>query len=264
MNRKESTIIVTIFANLMLVGLKYGLAALSGSLALRASAWHSVGDIFVSLFVLGGLFVSRREAGRRRGQISAIENVVALIVSGFIFYVAYGIFREVLLGGEQPNLRYLWPVTGAAQAHDRHHLFYRSLQRICGQRHQSATAGDRCGDPGPGRLRDHGICARPIAPARGLDPGPDPGRRDWQLRRPPARRAGDRLFGLRGGDAALAYLQPGRYISDPGRSPSGAIHRDSARSGPSTGTGKVAVTGFCQPANIRKWAIDCSPISYVL
>ncbi len=114
MNRKEQTIVVTIVADLALVGLKYGLAALSGSLALRASAWHSMSDVFVSLFVLGGLFATRWEARRRGSQISAVENVVALVVSGFIFYVAYEIFREVLGGGEAPDLRNLWPVAAAA------------------------------------------------------------------------------------------------------------------------------------------------------
>jgi len=114
MSRKEKTIVVTIVANLMLVGLKYGLAAVSGSLALRAGAWHSVGDVFVSLFVLGGLFASRWEAGRRGRQVSVIENAVALVVGGFIFYVAYGIFREVVSGGEAADLRNLWPVTAAA------------------------------------------------------------------------------------------------------------------------------------------------------
>lgn len=114
MNRKEKTIVVTLIINLGLVGLKYGLAALSGSLALRASAWHSMGDVFVSLFVLGGLFLSRWEHDRFRSGISVVENVVALIVSGFIFYVAYDIFNDVVAGTEQPDLRNLWPVTVAA------------------------------------------------------------------------------------------------------------------------------------------------------
>lgn len=113
MNRKEKTILVTIVANLVLVGLKYGLAALSGSLALRASAWHSMADVFVSLFVLAGLVLTRWERGRS-SQVSIIENVVALVVSGFIFYAAYDIFQEVIASSEQPDLRNLWPVTAAA------------------------------------------------------------------------------------------------------------------------------------------------------
>lgn len=111
MNRKEKTIIVTIVANLVLVGLKYGLVALSGSLALRASAWHSLADVFISVFVLGGLLLSRWELGRRRSQVSVIENLVALVVAGFIFYVAYDIFQETILNRETPDLRNLWPVT---------------------------------------------------------------------------------------------------------------------------------------------------------
>lgn len=114
MNRKEKTIVVAAVANLVLVALKYALAAWSGSLALRASAWHSLADVFVSLFVLGGLFISRWEEGRLRSRAGRVENVVALAVSGFIFYVAYDIFQEVLVGREVPDLRNLWPVTAAA------------------------------------------------------------------------------------------------------------------------------------------------------
>lgn len=111
MNRKEKTIIVTIVANLVLVGLKYGLAISSSSLALRASAWHSLADVFISLFVLVGLLLSRWEMDRRRSQVSVIENLVALVVAGFIFYVAYDIFQETILNRETPDLRNLWPVT---------------------------------------------------------------------------------------------------------------------------------------------------------
>jgi membrane protease subunit HflK len=113
MDRKQRTILITIIANLVLVGLKYGLAAVSGSLALRASAWHSMGDVFVSLFVLAGLIASRWEAGGR-SRAGLVENIVALIVSGFIFYVAYDIFAEVVIGDQGQELRNLWVVTIAS------------------------------------------------------------------------------------------------------------------------------------------------------
>ena len=109
MNRKENTILVTIVANLLLVSLKFGLAIWSGSFALRASAWHSMGDVFISLFVLAGLIAGRWEA-KRRHRVGLIENIVALVVSGFIFYVAYTIFIEVVLAGEQAGLRNPWLV----------------------------------------------------------------------------------------------------------------------------------------------------------
>ncbi|KKT31423.1 MAG: HflK protein [Microgenomates group bacterium GW2011_GWF1_44_10] len=110
MNRKEKTILVTIVANIILVLLKFFLSNSSGSLALRASAWHSVGDVFVSVFVLLGLLSAGWEA-KRRLQAGTIENVVALIVSGLMFFTALDIFREVTGAAETPDLRNIWPVT---------------------------------------------------------------------------------------------------------------------------------------------------------
>lgn len=113
LDRKEKTIIVTIIANGVLVWLKFLLAASSGSVALRASAWHSVGDVFVSIFVLVGLFAAGWEA-RRRLQTGTIENIVALIVSIFMLYAAFDIFRDITGVGNLPDLRNIWPVTAGA------------------------------------------------------------------------------------------------------------------------------------------------------
>lgn len=101
-NRKERTLIVTIAVNFILILLKFGLAGLSGSLALKAGAWHSFSDIFVSVFVLAGLILSRREDLQRNQGISRIENIVALIVGLFILYVGVEIFVEVVRGGQPP------------------------------------------------------------------------------------------------------------------------------------------------------------------
>lgn len=115
MNRKERTILVTIIINLLLVAFKFWLAGSSGSLALRASAVHSVADLTISAFVLLGLFISRWEKARNEEaqQISIVENWVALVVAAAIFYVGFDIIREVL-GGEAPELRNLGPITFAA------------------------------------------------------------------------------------------------------------------------------------------------------
>lgn len=109
-SRKEKTILVTIVANIILVVLKYWLAAVSGSLALKASTWHSFGDVFVSVFVLAGLFTSRLKFVNRSHAI-VVENVVALIVAVFMFYTAFDIFRDVTGGADTVDLRYIWPVT---------------------------------------------------------------------------------------------------------------------------------------------------------
>jgi len=101
-NRKERTLIVTIAVNFVLILLKFGLAWFSGSLALKAGAWHSFSDIFVSGIVLAGLILSRREDLQRQHGISRIENAVALIVGLFILYVGVEIFVEVVRGDQPP------------------------------------------------------------------------------------------------------------------------------------------------------------------
>ncbi|MBW2000475.1 MAG: cation diffusion facilitator family transporter [Deltaproteobacteria bacterium] len=101
MNRREKALIITIAANFLLIALKFALAWLSGSLALKASAWHSFSDIFVSGIVLTGLFMTRREDLKRSRGISRIENFVSIIVSFFILYIGYEIFQEVVRGAER-------------------------------------------------------------------------------------------------------------------------------------------------------------------
>ena len=102
LNRKERTLIVTIAVNVILILLKFCLAWLSGSLALKAGAWHSFSDIFISAIVLAGLFLSRRENLKQSHGISRIENSVALIVGLFILYVGIDIFMEVVRGDQPP------------------------------------------------------------------------------------------------------------------------------------------------------------------
>ena len=100
-NRKEKALIITIGANFLLIALKFVLAGMSGSLALKAGAWHSFSDIFVSGLVLVGLVLSRREDLTLSKGISRIENIVSILVSFFILYIGYEIFQEVIKGEER-------------------------------------------------------------------------------------------------------------------------------------------------------------------
>lgn len=83
MGRKETTILITIVVNLGLIGLKFLLAGVSGSLSLWASAWHSFSDVFVSGIVLAGLLHARRDRAPVQG-VSRIEHGVSLLVALFI------------------------------------------------------------------------------------------------------------------------------------------------------------------------------------
>lgn len=115
MNRKERTVLVTILINALLIAFKFWLAGASGSLALRASALHSIADVAIGGFVLIGLWISRLEtSGQRQSEhTNVVENWVALAVAAAIFYVGFDIVTEVL-GGETPELRNLLSITLAS------------------------------------------------------------------------------------------------------------------------------------------------------
>lgn len=115
MDRKERTVLVTIVINLLLIAFKFWLAGASGSLALRASALHSIADAAIGGFVFIGLLLSRWDAVRqnRKQQVSAIENWVALAVAAAIFYVGFDIVTEVL-SGELAELTNLGPIALAS------------------------------------------------------------------------------------------------------------------------------------------------------
>ncbi len=92
MGRKERALSIAIGANLFLVVLKFFLAWISGSMALHMSGWHSVQGLFVSIAVFIGFLISRKEESRLTRGISQVENVVALLISLFVFYLAYKMF----------------------------------------------------------------------------------------------------------------------------------------------------------------------------
>lgn len=113
MNRKEQAILVTLVMDLLLVGIKFWLASASGSLSLQAGAWHTVGDLFVGLFVLLGLWLARSKNAQRRIGVAVVENLIAVVVGLVMLYAGWDIFNEVMQGGEV-ELRNVGPVTLAA------------------------------------------------------------------------------------------------------------------------------------------------------
>ncbi|MCL5942208.1 MAG: FtsH protease activity modulator HflK [Actinobacteria bacterium] len=112
MGRQTTTILISIVANLLLIGLKFLLAGLSGSLSLRASAWHSFSDVIVSGIVLIGLVVARADRRPSRG-VSRVEHAISLVVALFILYAGWDIFRDVG-SAETPEMRYVAWVALAA------------------------------------------------------------------------------------------------------------------------------------------------------
>ena len=106
MGRKEKTILITIIANIVLIVLRFALARISGSIGLEANAWHSLSDVFVSSVVFLGLLFTRLGAKKLKIAVEKAENVLAIFVSLFIFYMGVEILSDAL-AGEGAELRYL-------------------------------------------------------------------------------------------------------------------------------------------------------------
>jgi cation diffusion facilitator family transporter len=96
METAEKTAWWSIAINSALVGFKAVLALVSGSLAIKADAVHSLTDVFSSVIILAGIKISARQSRRFPYGLYKVENLVALWVSLGIFYAGIEIVREVL------------------------------------------------------------------------------------------------------------------------------------------------------------------------
>ncbi len=82
--------------HIILVVLKYGLGVFSGSIALRADAFHSFADVLSSLGIFVGIKISERKSSTFPYGLYKVENLAALATSLFIFLAAYEIVKEVI------------------------------------------------------------------------------------------------------------------------------------------------------------------------
>ncbi len=81
--------VFSLLVNLSLVGIKFLLSEISGSLALRADAVHSVVDVFGSTALILGIFISGRKSKGFPYGLYKVENLVAVIISLLLFLTAY-------------------------------------------------------------------------------------------------------------------------------------------------------------------------------
>ncbi len=61
MEKGEKVALLAIGVNLLLFAIKYFFSDLSGSIALKADAFHSLSDVVASSTVLGGLVIAKRK-----------------------------------------------------------------------------------------------------------------------------------------------------------------------------------------------------------
>lgn len=97
--------------NGLLVVIKYGLGALSGSLALKADAIHSLADVVSTLTIFVGIVIADRKTKTFPEGLYKVENLVALVSSLFIFFAAYEIAREAVWGHAPAQIHNLPVVT---------------------------------------------------------------------------------------------------------------------------------------------------------
>jgi cation diffusion facilitator family transporter len=104
--------VYSLIINSGLVVLKLGLAALSGSLALAASATDSAVDIIGSVVVLVGLVISKRKTKTFPFGLYKVENVVSIVIAILIFVAGYEIAKEAIVGAAGPVSAQWWALVG--------------------------------------------------------------------------------------------------------------------------------------------------------
>lgn len=96
MEESEKTAFIAIIVSVILFGMKYAAAFLSGSIALKAEAFHTLADLIASLTVLAGLKLAKRKTRKFPYGLYKIENLVSLGIALIILYSGYEIIIEVI------------------------------------------------------------------------------------------------------------------------------------------------------------------------
>ncbi len=112
MEKGEKVALLAIGVNLLLFAIKYFFAGLSGSIALKADAFHSLSDVVASVTVLAGLFIAKRKTRSFPYGLYKVENLAAVAVALAILYAGYEIGMEAI-HGSAAELRNV-PVTAAS------------------------------------------------------------------------------------------------------------------------------------------------------
>lgn len=98
LQRKRSALLIVLGVNLALVIIIFILGGISGSMGLKAAAWMSVENLFLTAGVFLGVILSGREDARISKRITLSENLITILISLFIFYVASRMFIKIVSG----------------------------------------------------------------------------------------------------------------------------------------------------------------------
>jgi cation diffusion facilitator family transporter len=106
----------SIAVNVILMAINAGLASASGSLAVEAEMVHNVVDLLTAIGVLIGLKLSTRKSKTFPYGLYKLENVIAVVLAGMVFFTAYEIAREALFTPVRQATVDLWMLGGVVVA----------------------------------------------------------------------------------------------------------------------------------------------------
>jgi len=96
MDVSERTALFSMAINLVIFAIKYLSASASGSIALKAEAFHTLADFIASSTVFIGLKIAKRKTKSFPYGLYKIENLMSVFISLIILYAGYEIVLEAI------------------------------------------------------------------------------------------------------------------------------------------------------------------------
>ena len=107
MDASERVAVLSIAINLVIFGIKYLSAVASGSIALKAEAFHSFADFIAAVTVFAGVKLAKRKTKSFPYGLYKIENLMSVVISLIVLYSGYEIILEVI-NNNQEGLKDSW------------------------------------------------------------------------------------------------------------------------------------------------------------
>lgn len=104
MEKSEKTALQAILITLLIFGIKVIATIITGSIALKAEAFHTFSDSIASMTVFAGLKMAKRKTKIFPYGLYKIENLMSVVISLLILYSGYEIAMEAI-GATQMDLK---------------------------------------------------------------------------------------------------------------------------------------------------------------
>ena len=96
MEKSEKIALQAIIVAFVIFGIKLITAILTGSIALKAEAFHTLTDFIASLTVYAGVKIAKRKTKSFPYGLYKIENLISVVISFFVLFTGYEIALEAI------------------------------------------------------------------------------------------------------------------------------------------------------------------------